>query len=130
MSVFHRSTGNADVNCVSVLKGESDIRILPGASQCTVTVAGRLTVDSSPELRSKLLGFICGRPCPVLLIDLSGVSYLDTSGLATLLEALNTARERSVRLHLTGISGQPRKLAELVELDKIFTALGAEVEFR
>ena len=55
---------------------------------------------------------------------------LDTSGLATLLEALNNARDRSVRLHVTGMGRGSRKLAELVELDKIFTALGAEVEFR
>lgn len=91
---------------------------------------GRLTVDSSPRLRLELLALLCGGTGPVVVIDLSGVSYLDTSGLATLLEALNTARDRSVRLRLIGISGQPRKLAELVELDKIFRALGWEVECR
>jgi anti-sigma B factor antagonist len=129
MSVFHRRTDNVGVNFASSPAGEAAIRILRGASQSTVAVAGRLTVDSSPHLRSELLGVICGKTVPVLVIDLSGVSYLDTSGVATLLEALNTARDRSVQLHLTGISGQPRKLAQLVELDKIFRALGSEVQF-
>jgi anti-sigma B factor antagonist len=105
------------------------VRIVHGASQFTVAVAGRLTVDSSPHFRSELLAMISGRSYPVLVIDLSGVSHLDTSGLATLLEALNTARDHSVRLRLTGMSGQPRKLMGLVELDKIFRALGSEVDF-
>jgi len=129
MSVFHRLTENATVKGASVPPGQATVQVVRSASQSTVAVAGRLTVDSSPHLRSELLALICGRPGRVLTIDLSGVSYLDTSGLATLLEALSTARDRSVRLHLTGISGQPRKLAELVELDKIFRALGSEVEF-
>lgn len=55
---------------------------------------------------------------------------MDTSGLATLLEVLNTAHGRSVRLRLRGLNGQPRKLAELVELEQIFQASGSEVEFR
>jgi len=85
-------------------------------------------IDSSPRLRSVLLGLI--RKSAGLVIDISGVSHMDTSGLATLLEVLNTAHERSVRLRLTGISGQPRKLAELAELEQIFRASGSEVEFR
>jgi len=55
---------------------------------------------------------------------------MDTSGLATLLEVLNTAHERSLRLRLTGVGGQPRKLVELTELEAIFRASGSEVEFR
>ncbi len=65
-----------------------------------------------------------------LVIDISGVSHMDTSGLATLLEILNTAHERSLRVRLAGVSGQPRKLAELTELEQIFRASGSEVEFR
>jgi anti-anti-sigma regulatory factor len=55
---------------------------------------------------------------------------LDTSGLATLLEALKAAHQRSVTLRVLGITGQSRTLAEVAELDKIFQAVGSEVEFR
>jgi anti-anti-sigma factor len=65
-----------------------------------------------------------------VLIELSGVSYLDMSGLATLLEALKAAREGSVKLRLAGMSGQARALAEIGQLDTIYRAWGAEVEFR
>jgi len=66
----------------------------------------------------------------VVVIDLSALSYLDMSGIATFLEALKAARERSVKLCLTGMSGQVRTLAEIAQLDMIFRAWGSEVEFR
>ena len=63
------------------------------------------------------------------VIDLSDVSYLDMSGLATLLEALKAARERSVKLRVSGIRGEARNLAEIAQLDTIFRTWGSEMEF-
>jgi anti-sigma B factor antagonist len=107
---------------------DTNVRVDRLGPQPTVCVAGRITVDSSPRLRTVLLAVI--RESPGLVIDMSGVTHMNTSGLATLLEILDRAHERSVRLRLSGISGQPRKLAELTELDQIFRACGSEVEFR
>jgi anti-sigma B factor antagonist len=94
-----------------------------------VAVAGRVTVDSSPNLRAALLDLLRRQAAPVILIDLSGVSYLDMSGLATLLETLKAAREGSVKLRLAGMSGQARALAEIAQLDTIYRNWGSEVEF-
>ena len=66
----------------------------------------------------------------MVIIDFSAVSYLDMSGLATLLEALKATREHSVKLRVTGISGEARTLAEIAQLDTIFRTWGSEVEFR
>jgi anti-sigma B factor antagonist len=66
---------------------------------------------------------------PVVVIDLVGVSYLDMSGLATLLEALKAAHQRSVKLRVLGMTGQSRMLAEVAELDQVFQAAGSEVVF-
>jgi anti-sigma B factor antagonist len=76
-----------------------------------------------------LLDLLCRGARPVVVICLSGVSYLDMSGLATLLEALKAARQRSVTLRVLGMTGQSRMLAEIAELDKIFRSAGSEVEF-
>ena len=65
-----------------------------------------------------------------MIIELGGVSYLDISGLATLLELLKAAREHSVKLRVTGSSGRARTLAEIAQLDTIFRTWGSEVEFR
>jgi phospholipid/cholesterol/gamma-HCH transport system permease protein len=47
---------------------------------------------------------------------------MDTTGAATLFEILNYAYEHSVRLRLVGVTGQPRRLAEIAQLDQIFAA--------
>jgi anti-sigma B factor antagonist len=110
-------------------EGEITVHVVPASDQITVAVTGRVTVDSSPSLRSALLELLRRCAARVIVIDLSTVSYLDMSGMATLLETLKAAHERSVRLRLTGMSGQSRTLAEIAQLDAIFRAWGSEVEF-
>ncbi len=109
--------------------GEMSVQVTPEATQVTVSVTGRVTVSSSPKLRSVLLDLLRRGTGGLAVIDLSGVSYLDVSGLATLLEALKAARQHSVKLRATGISGRARTLAEIAQLDRIFRSWGSEVEF-
>ena len=129
-SVFRRRMKDARVEETRVEAGEITVHVVPASDQITVAVAGRVTVDSSPSLRSALLELLRRSAAPVIVIDLSSVSYLDMSGMATLLETLKAAHERSVRLRLIGMSGQSRTLAEIAQLDAIFRAWGSEVEFR
>ena len=110
--------------------GEITVHVLPESNPVTVIVAGRVTVDSSPSLRSALLELLRRNATPVIAIDVSGVSYVDMSGIATLLEALKAAREGSVKLRLAGLGGQSKILAEVAQLATIFRAWGSEVEFR
>ena len=128
-AVFHRWRENARVEEARLEAGEITVHVVPGSNQLTVVIAGRATVDTSPDLRSVLLGLLRRGTTPVVIIELSALSYLDMAGIATLLEALKAARERSVKLCLTGISGQVRALAEIAQLDTIYHAWGSEVEF-
>jgi anti-sigma B factor antagonist len=130
MPLFRRTTGDAGLDNTTLEAGEITIRVVRAISQSTVTVTGRVTVDSSPHLRSVLLQLLGRGAEPAVIIDLSGVSYLDMSGLATLLEALKAARQRSLTLRVRGMTGQSRMLAEIAELDKVFRSAGSEVEFR
>ena len=129
-ALFRRWRGNARVEETRLEAGEIAVHVVPGSNQLTVAIAGRATVDTSPDLRSALLGLLRRGATPVVVIDLSALSYLDMSGIATLLEALKAARERSVKLRLAGMSGQVRALAEIAQLDTIYRAWGSEVEFR
>ena len=126
---FHLRKRNAGLDTIAH-SGEITIRVVSASSQSTVTVIGRVTVDSSPHLRYVLLQSLRRGTGPVLVIDLFGVSYLDMSGLATLLEALKAAFQRSVKLRVLGMRGQSKMLAEVAELDKVFQTAGSEVEFR
>jgi hypothetical protein len=47
---------------------------------------------------------------------------------ATLLEAARVASARGVRLHVSGLIGEPRMLAQIAELDVIFRAYGSDLE--
>ncbi|MCC6860780.1 MAG: STAS domain-containing protein [Bryobacterales bacterium] len=129
-NLFRRWSRDAGVEDRPVETEEIAIRVQREASQSKIDVSGRVTVDSSPRLRSVLLGLLRRNPPPLVTVDLSGVSYLDMSGIATLLEALKAARGRSVKLRVTGMGGHLRMLAEVTELDQIFRAAGSEVEFR
>ena len=113
-----------------IAASELSLYVPTTGNEATLAVAGRVTVDSSPKLRSTLLELLRRVSSPVFVIDFSAVSYVDMSGIATLLEALKSAHRRSVKLRLVGIGGQSRTLAEIGQIDAIFRAWGSEVEFR
>jgi anti-sigma B factor antagonist len=100
------------------------------AGACTtVVVSGRVTVDSSPHLRPVLHEAIGAAPPAGVVIDFTAARYLDTSAIATLLEAATLASKRGVALGVIGLGGETRLLAEATELDRIFLAMGYEVQF-
>ena len=55
-----------------------------------------------------------------LLVDLDGVSYMDSSGVATLVEALQLMNKRRGRLKLFNLKPAIRDVFELSRLDKVF----------
>ena len=94
-----------------------------------VIVTGRVTVDSSPQLRPVLHEAIGAAPLAGVVIDFTAARYLDTSAIATLLEAATLASKRGVPLGVIGLHGETRFVAEATELDRIFLAMGYEVQF-
>jgi anti-sigma B factor antagonist len=66
-----------------------------------VGLSGRVDVDSSPDLRDRLRTLLSEEPLlQTIIVDLAGVSYIETSGIATLIEALRTARHHQTNLRL------------------------------
>ena len=66
-----------------------------------VRLSGGVDVDSSPDLRDRLRTLLSEEPMPqTIIVDLAGVSYIETSGIATLIEALRTARHHQTNLRL------------------------------
>jgi anti-anti-sigma factor len=129
MTLFHHPSTETKEEDASSRTSEAIVRVDRSGLQPSIIVTGRITVDSAPRLRTALLAVIA-ESTGLVVIDISGVTRIDMTGGATLLEALNYAHKHSLRLRLTGVSGQARKLAELTQLDQIYQALGSEVEFR
>ena len=92
-----------------------------------VSLGGRLTIDSSPELRNQLLAVLYGETLKSLVIDLADVPYVDLSGVATLLETLRLARSRKTGLQLRGLHDRPRYLLEVTGLLSLFETSGIDV---
>ncbi len=84
-----------------------------------VALEGDVDLQSSPEARTILLECV-GRKKPVL-VDLSGVGYIDSSGVASLVESLQTARKAGSNLILVAVSEGALRVLQLARLDKVFT---------
>ena len=85
-----------------------------------IRLSGRVTIDSSPGLRELFLQSLEARSYPTLSVDCSGVTYIDTSGLAVLVETLRTARAKGKAFRLTGLQERPRFLLEKTRLLRLF----------
>jgi len=55
-----------------------------------------------------------------LLIDLGKVSYIDSSGVASLVEGYQTAKKQTLKFGLVGVSDAAMSVLKLARLDKVF----------
>jgi anti-anti-sigma factor len=86
---------------------------------------GRLDIESSPHLRDQLLVILRGQSPPgTIAIDLAAVSYVDTAGLATLVEALKIARIGNIAMHLQGLHGRLLHLFQSTGIGSLFDSSG------
>ena len=128
--LLQRSSANtATTTGASVGANAMSVDVRQAGACTTVVVSGRVTVDSSPELRPVLHEAIGAAPPAGVVIDFTAARYLDTSAIATLLEAATLASQRGGTLGVIGLGGETRFVAEATELDRIFIALGHEVQF-
>lgn len=84
-----------------------------------VSISGRVAIDTSSRMRGRLVDALRLKP-DAITIDLSQVDYMDTSGLATLIETMRLARQQNTQLLLRGVQEQPRYLLKVSDLDRVF----------
>jgi anti-sigma B factor antagonist len=99
-----------------------EIHVVCGSQggECSVGLSGRITIDSSPELRTYLLERLESPGCQGVTVDFYDVIYIDTSGLAMLVEVLKFARTRGKGFSLSGLRDRPRYLLEATRLLHLF----------
>ena len=92
-----------------------------------VRLTGRIDVDSSPGLRDRLRTLLLSeeRSHQTIIVDLAGVSYIETSGVATLIEALRIARHHQTSFRLQGLAGAALRLFEVTGVLALFEASGS-----
>lgn len=84
-----------------------------------VTVRGELDLASAEQLRSAIDGGF-GDAEPRIAVDLTEVSFMDSSSLGILLASLKQAHELGGELRLVGVQGSPARVLELSGLDDTF----------
>ncbi len=77
-----------------------------GGNGAMATICGRIDIDTSPALRAQLLTALQAPGCNLLTLDVSAVTHIDSSGVATLIEALKIARSHHADLRLVGLQGR------------------------
>lgn len=96
-----------------------DCEVRDEGGAAVVALSGDVDLESSPRVRTALLDCVGAKQR--VLVDLSGVSYIDSSGVASLVEAFQTARKSNTRFGLVEVSEAAMRVLELARLDKVFT---------
>jgi len=84
-----------------------------------LALEGSVDIYSSTELRGELKVALDSE-APRLVVDMSGVTFVDSSGLATLIEALQRIKVYDGSLALCNLSKTVMGVFELANLDSIF----------
>src|ERR1700733_15257564 len=100
-----------------------EISVDQEGQDAVVRVTGRVDVDSSPALRNRLRTRLSEEALPqAIIVHLAGVSYIETSGVATLIEALSIVRHHQTNFRLQGLGGAALRLFEVTGVLALFEA--------
>ena len=83
-------------------------------------VSGDVDLATSPQLRKAILHEFRELRMPRVVLNLQAVHYIDSSGVASLVEALKASRELGSRLILLGLNSAVREVLQLSKLLKVF----------
>ena len=103
---------------------ESDI--FPNLNRMTLPDApnvlpleGEIDLHVSPRISAALAAMIDQKPAR-LVVDLSAVSYIDSSGLAVLIEGMQNVEAYGGKFVLAGLQENVRPIFEIARLDQVF----------
>lgn len=98
---------------------EFEIRTEQQGAVCSVAIDGEIDVYTAPQLRERIVTLIDGG-CTNVIVDLSNVGFIDSSGLGVLVSALRRARERDGSVRVVCTQENILKIFRITGLDKVF----------
>ena len=90
-------------------------------------LSGEIDLQHSPTMR-RLLQAKAAERIPTLVLDFTGVKYIDSSGLATLIEYYQNSRAYAGKIAVAGPTPRVRSIFELVRLNEVFPLHGTVAE--
>ncbi|MFZ4776634.1 MAG: STAS domain-containing protein [Terrimicrobiaceae bacterium] len=103
------------------------IEKLESGNTTTLRLSGEIDLHASPTLRGELQACVQSKS-PSLFLDFSGVDYIDSSGLATLIEYVRESSAFGGKLALFGLQKKVRTIFDLVRLNELFVISGTAEE--
>jgi len=96
-----------------------EINVERNGTVAVVAVTGDVDASTAPDLRQQFDDLL-GEGQQNFVIDLSGVSFMDSSGLATLGQLFKRVRIGHGDVRLCGLQPEVRRIFELTRLDRVF----------
>jgi len=90
-----------------------------------LVVEGEINFNSSPDFRKAFLKVLDSKAQKVV-VNLIGVGYVDSSGLATLVEAHQKVKSSGGKLKLASLTPKVKSLFEITKLEKLFEIYSTE----
>lgn len=89
------------------------------AEPAVVTLEGEIDLHQSSQVHARIDPLIRQR-CPSILVDLSDVTYMDSSGIATMIDAMQRTEAYGGKFSLSGIKPTVMKVFRIARLDQVF----------
>jgi anti-sigma B factor antagonist len=93
-----------------------------------VDVVGDITLYNSPNVRKTLLDLLRTKRSPRVIVNLEKVRYIDSAGVASLVEGLKVSRDLKSGFALYGLTKTTREVLELTRLIRVFEVYDTEAE--
>lgn len=95
----------------------------------TVSPAGILDGVKGNQLRRDINDIVERGGFDAILINLKDITFMDSSGLSSLVSAQRMVRSANRKLYLCSVNDQVRMVFELTRMDKVFDTFASEEEF-
>src|SRR5580704_15129875 len=122
--VLRTGCGSSSIWCRETAFSERDDTVHISArrhNKSTIfDLSGDIDFANSPKVRDSVLREIRESNTPRVMMNLSQVRYLDSSGVASLVEGLKASRDLGSRFILFGLSTSAREVLQLSRLIKVF----------
>jgi len=104
-----------------------EIRCDPKGNRTIVHISGEVDMHQSPELE-KILSKLTDQKVSEILVNLSQTTYLDSSGIATLVECFRKVKVYGGKFCLVELNEKILPIFEIMRLDKVFTICSTMAE--
>jgi anti-sigma B factor antagonist len=89
------------------------------AEPAVVALEGEIDLHQSAQVLARLDPLISARS-PIIRVDLAGVTYMDSSGLATMIDAMQRTQAYGGEFVLAAIRPNVMKVFQIARLDQVF----------